>query len=353
MSYDPRGRGPHPVGVHTTEVAPNERPLTVELWYPASDRYAGADRDPGTRDAFSPHQGAATTWQAAVRDAAPRLGAFPLVVFSHELGGHRRQSTFLCTHLASHGYVVAAPDHPGSTTDDALALARQLGRGEVEAPGQRLADIAAARPAEIRSVIDALFAGSARAVTRSLQRERVAVVGHGLGGVAGLAAAVSDPRILVQVVLAPLGPEAPPARDLLAALDDGFGRVMPILAIGAERDAISPLAELRELAGKLRAPVRLAVLKGAEHLHVCDQAERVHELFEERLLPLVAKGSDGLTPMAELVGPERAQRAIRTLCVAHIDAFIKTREGAKDALAHALAGRLAGSEDDAVDVEIG
>ncbi|GAC1658462.1 MAG: hypothetical protein NVS9B15_20210 [Acidobacteriaceae bacterium] len=38
-------------------------------------------------------------------------GPFPLIVFSHSTGGGRRQSTFLCEHLASHGYVVAALDH--------------------------------------------------------------------------------------------------------------------------------------------------------------------------------------------------------------------------------------------------
>jgi predicted dienelactone hydrolase len=37
--------------------------------------------------------------------------ARPLVLYSHHSAGHRRAATFLCTHLASHGYVVAAPDH--------------------------------------------------------------------------------------------------------------------------------------------------------------------------------------------------------------------------------------------------
>jgi dienelactone hydrolase len=353
MAYDPRARGPHPVGVHTTEVARDGRLLTVELWYPASERYAGADRDPGTRDAFSPFPGAPTTWQAAVRDAAPRLGAFPLVVFSHELGGHRRQSTFLCTHLASHGYVVAAADHEGSGTSEVLELARRLQTGEVTDPLPVLSASAAARPGEMRAVIDALFSGAARAVTRSLQRERVAVIGHGIGATAALAAAAGDPRILVTVALAPPGREAPEAAPLAAAFDEGFRRVVPILVLAAERDSVVPLPGVRELLRQLRAPARLAVIKNADHYHVCDQAERVHELLAELPLPYVAGGAEGLTPFGELIAAERAYRAIRSLCLSHLDAFIKTREGAKDALAHALSGRSRHPEDEAVDVEIG
>lgn len=40
----------------------------------------------------------------------PAAGRFPLVVFSHGFAGFRDQSTYLTTHLASWGFVVAAPD---------------------------------------------------------------------------------------------------------------------------------------------------------------------------------------------------------------------------------------------------
>ncbi len=353
MAYDPRARGPHPVGVHTTEVTREGRLLRVELWYPASDRYAGADSDPGMRDAFSPFPGAPTTWQAAVRDAAPRLGAFPLALFSHELGGHRRQSTFLCTHLASHGYVVAAADHEGSTTADLLDLARQVESGGVTDLEPVLADLAAARPAELRALIDSLFGGSARAVTRSLQRERVAAIGHGVGGAAVLAAASADPRILVAITAGPPALDAPQMAPLAGALEEGFGRVLPVLTIAAERDAVTPLSSARELVSQIRAPTRLAVLKNADHYHVCDQAERMHEMFRELPIPALAGTADELAPFAELVPAERSYRVVRALCLAHLDAFVKARDGAKDALAHALSGRISGPTDEAVDVELG
>jgi len=91
------------------------RPLPTEVWYPASEEFRGKDVAEGTRDNYELVPGLPPGWQEAVRDAEARKGPFPLVVFSHGFGGHRRQSTFLCTHLASHGYVVAAVDHTGNT----------------------------------------------------------------------------------------------------------------------------------------------------------------------------------------------------------------------------------------------
>src|SRR5438128_5312590 len=49
--------------------------------------------------------------QTAIRDAAAEPGRYPLIMYSHPSGAHRRAATFLCTHLSSHGYVVAALDH--------------------------------------------------------------------------------------------------------------------------------------------------------------------------------------------------------------------------------------------------
>ncbi|SRR6266516_2573845 len=111
--YDPFARGRFPVGVRTIH-APDPargRVFPCEVWYPAH-----------TGDADQPGAGEA-------RDAAPRRGAYPLVVFSHHSGGHRRSATFLCTHLASHGYVVAALDHSEVVAPE---LGRQDGETETE-----------------------------------------------------------------------------------------------------------------------------------------------------------------------------------------------------------------------------
>ena len=73
-----------------------------------------------------PVPGSGRVRQAALRDAAPAdLSPCPLVVFSHGNSGLRRQSTFLTTHLASWGFVVAAPDHTGNTFEEMMQLESQ------------------------------------------------------------------------------------------------------------------------------------------------------------------------------------------------------------------------------------
>ncbi|MBK8207365.1 MAG: hypothetical protein IPK87_11350 [Planctomycetes bacterium] len=59
---------------------------------------------------------------------APKSGGpFPLVVLSHGLGGDRSHYTYLAKHLASHGYVVAVPEHVGSSSRlDVFELAEAL-----------------------------------------------------------------------------------------------------------------------------------------------------------------------------------------------------------------------------------
>src|SRR5262245_50577734 len=41
---------------------------------------------------------------------------FPVIVFSHGLGGSRANYGYVCEHLASQGYLVIVPTHHGSDT---------------------------------------------------------------------------------------------------------------------------------------------------------------------------------------------------------------------------------------------
>ena len=55
---------------------------------------------------------------AAVRVHHPSVGdgPWPVVIFSHGLGGSREGYGFLGQRWAEHGYVSIHPDHPGSDT---------------------------------------------------------------------------------------------------------------------------------------------------------------------------------------------------------------------------------------------
>ncbi|MEM7520644.1 MAG: dienelactone hydrolase [Pseudomonadota bacterium] len=107
VAIDPAGEKPDPLPTY-------DRPLTVEMWYPAQD---GATGDT-TLKAFLRDGTTEVTLQGrAVRDAAPATpdAAFPLVIISHGYPGNRFLMSHLAENIASKGYVVASIDHTEST----------------------------------------------------------------------------------------------------------------------------------------------------------------------------------------------------------------------------------------------
>lgn len=116
--------------VNLSEANPNatyDRPLTVEVWYPAIipdgseelttyDSYLGR-ADQGNLEPFS-------FTGRALRDAEPDLsdGAYPLVIVSHGFPGSRLMMSYLTENLASKGYVVVSIDHTDSTYADTASF---------------------------------------------------------------------------------------------------------------------------------------------------------------------------------------------------------------------------------------
>jgi len=347
MSYDPFVRGPHPAGVRSAllkDAARDGRPIPIEVWYPATPDYDGADLRAESRDAYDLVPGLPRVPQDAVRDATPRPGRRPLVVFSHGLGGHRRQSTFLCTHLASHGYVVAACDHAGSTMLDLLRLAVDARRRGTGMGADVVADVMSApRPADVSFVVDRVLDGSAGGVADLVDHARIAVAGHSLGGWTSLVVTRRDPRIGSLALLAPAGGRMPgDAQPLRDALDLAFGRPVPSLWLVAERDAVLPRAGIEELWSEAEPPKRLVVLENTDHLHFCDRGEEVHELFR-RTPPagIFARGARAMRPIGELASPARTRVATNGLVLAHLDATLGAHEAALAFLSAGLAARLA------------
>jgi predicted dienelactone hydrolase len=160
---------------------------------------------------------------AAVRDAAPRAaaGPFPLVVFSHGHAGIRWQSTFYTVALASHGYVVVAPDHTGDTLQDALR--KQLDEVPV-AFDHRLSDATFLIDNYTFLPRDDPFAGM-------VDPARVGVTGHSFGALTSLRAAAFDDRVKAIV------PQAPPTADLaFAGKAPGYMPDIPVLVEAAHED---------------------------------------------------------------------------------------------------------------------
>ena len=110
-----------------------DRPLKVEIWYPAI-LPAGKKEIAIYEDSFgSPLDSTRpvvpfTFSGRAFREAAPDMtsSAFPLVIVSHGYPGSRVLLSYLTENLASKGYVVVAIDHTESTHGDQQGFASTL-----------------------------------------------------------------------------------------------------------------------------------------------------------------------------------------------------------------------------------
>lgn len=338
--YDPFMRGPFPVGARTVEKpdAARNRLFPCELWYPAASSYTGQDLETKTQDCFTPRPNGTERRQQAVRDAAARSGISPLVVFSHYSGGHRRASTFLCTHLASHGYVVAALDH-------SEVIAPELARRDGETEEQRKARwqaVIASRVPDVRFLLDHLLHSGAWNSAAKFDPARIGIVGHSFGAWTALATPEVDQRIKAVVALAPGGASNPRPGILPVKLTFQWGRDVPTLFLVAENDVPLPLAGMYELFERTAATKQMIILRRADHLHFIDNVEQEHEALRTMPMPAeVAQMNKEMRPIADLCSGEQAHLWVRGLTLAHMDAVLNRRQEAQQFLAGDIEGELA------------
>jgi predicted dienelactone hydrolase len=207
------------------------RPLETTIWYPAGQ--GGTDEALGRRD------------------AAVHRGRFPLIVFSHGACGRPTESTYLTKTLATYGFVVAAPRHPGHTADDF--------------PGCLTATLDAFvnRVPDIRFVIDSMLgeAGDpASRFARRLRPEAIAMAGLSFGGFTTLSAEQQEPRLVAALVMVPGGTAVLGPTDI----------TIPTMVIGSEHDTVVGFAESENAYARLAGPRFLVELLAANHLSVVD-----------------------------------------------------------------------------------
>ncbi|NJM95701.1 MAG: alpha/beta fold hydrolase [Acaryochloridaceae cyanobacterium CSU_5_19] len=109
----------------------------------------------------------------------------PVVVISHGLGSSRSAYVYFANHLASHGFVVAVPEHPGSSVQYFQALlAGQVSR---DSGAEEFID----RPLDVSFMLDDLKVRSQTdpRLQGRLDLEQVGVAGHSYGGYTALALA--------------------------------------------------------------------------------------------------------------------------------------------------------------------
>ncbi len=165
-SPGPFGVGHRTATLELTDLAGEARSVATFAWYPTDDTS-------GTPATY--FRGLLTS-EVAWEDAAPRAGEHPVVVYSHGHQGYGEAASFLAEHLASHGFVVVAPDHTGNTTFDGDARDTLIYL-------QRTADLAA--------TLDALEGGALADLDGS---GPIVAMGHSFGGytVYGVAGAAYD-----------------------------------------------------------------------------------------------------------------------------------------------------------------
>ncbi|MCF2145721.1 alpha/beta hydrolase [Desmonostoc muscorum LEGE 12446] len=109
----------------------------------------------------------------------------PVIVFSHGFGSVRTDLRYLAEHLASHGYVVAALEHPGSNATNVDSALQ--GKNRVVKPEEFLR-----RPQDISFVLDELEKLNQTAnnpLAGKLATTKAMVVGYSFGGGTALAIA--------------------------------------------------------------------------------------------------------------------------------------------------------------------
>ncbi len=232
---DPSARGPYAVGVQRMTFERMEqgepRPLDTWIWYPAEG---------------SPADGAS-------EGAEPRTegGPYPLIIFSHGSGGKPELQSFFTEHLASWGYVVAAPPHPGNTSDDCILCSADA-----------ILKSAPQRPVDVRFVFDGLVAlrdDASSALGQIVDTERAAIAGHSFGGWTAVFLA-GDERFDAAIAMAPGAPQT--------LVGHAKGIEVPVLIFNSEQDRVVDPAGVRSLSEAVPAATQLTFVSFAAGTHL-------------------------------------------------------------------------------------
>lgn len=242
--------GLFPVGVRTFTFEDTTRPtppngdfpgaptrqLVTEVWYPAT----GA----GGRDA-----------ELAAGDAP-----YPTILYSHGFSGFRSAESHLTRHLASRGYVVAAPDFPLSN---------------IGAPGGPTINDVANQPGDVTFILDELLAMSSdpgSTLPGALDVTRIGASGLSLGGLTTLLVTfhkgLREPRIEAAL------PMAPPGCFFTSRF---FSTVrVPLLVMHGDSDQLVPFRQSgKRVFHRARRPRHLVGIRNGSHTGFTSFASRL------------------------------------------------------------------------------
>ena len=283
----------------------------------------------------------------------------PVVVLSHGLGSDRTTYLYLASYLATYGFVVASMEHPGSSTEQLLALLEA--RTDVVVPDEEFIN----RPLDVKFVLDELDNQSRTnpRLREKLDLQRVGVLGQSYGGYTTLALAGAT------LNLASLGANCPPQltafnlslllqcqasnlpsqiQDLAdsrvkAAISvnpigsvifgqDGLSQInIPLMIISSSSDTIAPaLAEQIRPFTWLTTPNRYLLLIGnGTHFSTVGQSSAGDQILP---IPIAAIGPR----------PELAQRYLQVMSLAFFETYLIGNEQYRPLLSAAYAQQQLG-----------
>jgi predicted dienelactone hydrolase len=172
----------------------------------------------------------------------------------------------LTGHLASWGFVVVAPPHPGNTKQDGACDVSCLGASYVE----RLPDILSTLDQTV-----ALAEEPAEPLATLIDPQRIAVTGFSFGGMTAIRAGPEGPFDAI-VAIAPAAPTS--------LIDIGKQLDVPILVMSGGEDIAVPAPEVRELYDQLPGviPHYLLYFPRAKHTNFQDLCQEACTLSSER-----------------------------------------------------------------------
>jgi len=253
----------------TVTVPGRDAPIPARAWYPAVPDTGGdlalADlvEDADHRATLAAlvadaPAGCPTASHPAEVDAVPaELEPSPLIVSSHCHTCLGLSNAAVASRLASHGFVVVAPDHDGNTLFDLLD--GDGGGLDEETLAQRAADASA--------TLTAALDGAVLPPGVALDSDRIGALGHSFGGVTVGRLLRDDPRVSAGVALG-----APIDNPLLRGVDAGTVTA-PLLLVRLDEDnSIGELGNdfITDNYEAVGGPAWLAALPDAGHWSVSD-----------------------------------------------------------------------------------
>lgn len=209
-----------------------DRTLDTLVWYPATSPAAGSPVDLSG-------------------------GPYPLIVFAHGLGSPNSGSQLLTSHLAGHGYIVAAPAFPLST------FLAPGGPSTADQPDQ-------AR--DVSFIIDTFLGFSAQSghmFEASIDANQIGMTGHSNGGMTTLVVTfdqnLRDPRIKAAMPMSPPGCIFQPGY---------YGSVdVPLLILHGDNDLLVDFDDHAvKIYDRANAPKSLVQLIRGNHIGFSDAA---------------------------------------------------------------------------------